>query len=134
VRLCLLQYGLTAAFDLLYVGGLRMGAKGIPLAMLTSLLITCGLAYRRNLAELRLSLDRSLGIFAVKNLLGSTLAALAMWALRLRLPPPVTGWANFGYLCALCGTGSLIFLAALLVSRAVPMKELLGLWKPRTDS
>jgi putative peptidoglycan lipid II flippase len=134
VRLSLLQYGLTAVFDLLYVGGLHLGAKGIPLAMLTSLLITCGLAYRRNLGELRLSLDRSLGIFAVKNLLGSALAALAMWIVRLRLPPPVTGWANFVYLCALCVTGLLIFLATLLVSRAVPMRELLALWKPRTDS
>jgi putative peptidoglycan lipid II flippase len=134
VRFSLLEYGLAVAFDLLYVGGMHLGAKGIPLALLTSLVITCGLAYWRNLAELRLSLDRSLGVFAVKNLLGSALAALTMWTLRLRLPLPVTGWANFVYLSALCGTGSLVFLATLLGSRAIPTRELLALWKPRTDS
>jgi hypothetical protein len=123
-RLCLLLYGTNVAFDLLYVGALRLGAIGIPLGLLTSLVLTCGLAFHRNIAELRLALDRTLGIFTLKDLLGSGLAAVAVWGLSTWRGSPATGWANFAYLCVVCGTGSLVFFATLAATRAVPISHL----------
>lgn len=124
VRLSLLQFGLNIAFDLLYVGALRMGPKGIPLGLLTSLIVTSGLAVRRNLANLRSVLDRPFGIFAAKTLLGSVLAALTVWGLRFWIKTPGTGWENFLYVCLLCGTGSLVFGGALAASKALALSEL----------
>src|SRR5262249_54418509 len=54
VRVAILQYSLNIAFDLFYVGIVQIGPKGIPLGFLSSLIVTCALAYRRNIADLRL--------------------------------------------------------------------------------
>ena len=124
LRFALVLYGLNVAFDLLFVGPLRLGAKGIPLGMLASFIVSCGLAFYRNLAGLRNILDRPLGIFAVKNLLGALLAALAVGALSVWLRQPATGAGNFVYLCVVCGAGSLVFFATLAISRAVPVSQL----------
>ncbi len=129
LRLAALLYGLTVAFDLLYVGALRMGAKGIPLGLLTSLIVTCGLAYQRDLADLKRVLDRSLGIFGAKNLVGCALAALVVWGLRSSIATPQTGLGNFLYLCVLCGVGSAVFFGVLAASRAIPLAQLAEVWR-----
>src|SRR5207249_2670716 len=48
VRVSLILYGLNIAFDLFYVGVLQIGPRGIPLGLLSGLVVTCALAYRRN--------------------------------------------------------------------------------------
>ena len=134
MRLALFHYGVTLALDLLYVGLLQLGAKGIPLALLTSFILTLGLAVQRNLAEIRVFFDRSLGIFVAKNLFGSALAGLAVWGLRHWLEPPRTGFENFIYLCELCGAGSLVFFGALTASRTLPLSYLSQVWQSAEDA
>jgi hypothetical protein len=46
---------------------------------------------------------------------------LAVWALRLWVAPPPSGFRNFVYLCELCGAGSVVYLAALAALRALPV-------------
>jgi putative peptidoglycan lipid II flippase len=133
-RLAVFQYGLNIGFDLLFVGVLRMGAIGIPLGLLTSLTVACGLAVQRDLADLRTVLDRSLGIFTLKNILGAALAALTVWGLGLWVQSPASGFANFLYLCALCGAGSAAYVAALKVSRARGVSLFTAIWKRPEDS
>ncbi len=129
LRLAMLLYGLTLAFDLFYVGALRMGAKGIPLGLLTALMITSASAFERNLADLRLVIDRGLSIFTVKNFLGSAFAALAVWGISLWVKPPRTGLENLLYLCLLCGAGSLVFLSSLAISKAIPFSDIVRAWQ-----
>ncbi|HUU14452.1 MAG TPA: lipid II flippase MurJ [Terriglobia bacterium] len=133
-RLAVFQYGLNIGFDLLYVGVLRMGAIGIPLGLLSSLIVACGLAVQRDLADLRAVLDRSLGIFTLKNVLGSALAALTVWGLGIWFQSPASGFGNFLYLSALCGAGSLAYVAALKVSRAKGFSLFAAIWKRPEDS
>lgn len=125
LRYAIFLYGLTLAFDLLYVGGLGLGAKGIPLALLTASILTSLLAYQRNLAELKSVFDRSLGWFALKNLMAATLVALAILGLRSAIPFPQSALANFFYVCILCGAGSLVFFATLAATRAVPVARMI---------
>ena len=133
-RLTALQYGLTLAFDLFYVGVLRMGAKGIPLGFLSAALLTMALAYHRNLAELKVVLDRSLAWFAVKNLAAASLTAALVLGLRFYLHLPQTTFESFLYLCILCGAGSLAFFAVLAVTRAVPVAQMLAELKGAEDA
>ncbi|MBZ5515184.1 MAG: hypothetical protein LAN62_10175 [Acidobacteriia bacterium] len=123
-RFCVAQYGLNVAFDLLYVGLLRLGARGIPLGLLTSLIVTVGLTYWRNLADLKDLFGRALGLFTLKNLLGGGLAGVAVWGLAFWLGPPSTGARNFLFLCFVCGVGSAVFYAVLGATRAVPLARL----------
>jgi len=134
LRLCILLYGTNVAFDLLYVGALRMGAIGIPLGLLTSLILTCGLAFYRNIAELKLALDRTLGMFTFKSLLSSGLATAAVWGLSAWIGSPATGFGNFVYLCVVCATGSLVFFATLVATRAVPISHLAAALKRPEDA
>jgi putative peptidoglycan lipid II flippase len=134
LRLSALQYGLTVGFDLFYVGVLRLGAKGIPLGMLTGLVLASALAIQRNLGDLRQTMDRTLGLFAAKNLLGGLLAALTVWVLRLWVQPPLTGFQDLVYLCELCGAGSVVYLAALAALRAFPARLLAALWSGASES
>jgi putative peptidoglycan lipid II flippase len=123
-RLCLLLYGVNVAFDLLYVGALRLGAIGMPLGLLTSLILTCALAFRRNIAELKLALDQTLRVFVLKNLLGSGVATVAVWGLSTWMGSPATGFDNLAHLCVVCGAGSLVFFATLAATRAVHISNL----------
>lgn len=127
-RFALVLYGLNVAFDLLFVGALSMGARGMPLGLLVSLIVACGLAFHRNLANLRSLLDRAVGIFTLKNLLGCALATCAVWGLKLWLESPVTALENFIYLCVVCGIGSLVFFGTLAALDAVPVLRLSGQW------
>ncbi len=134
VRLVLLQYGLAIAFDLFYVGVVGLGARGIPLGLLTSLLVTCVLAFYRNVAGLREALDRTLVVFTVKNLAGSVLAALSVWGLHMWIEAPRTTLGNLLYLCVLCSAGSAVFLGVLAASRAIPVTQLLEVWQSAEDA
>lgn len=122
-RISILQFALTVAFDLLYVGVFRWGAKGIPLALATSLTLTLLWAYRKNLCELRLALDRAFRWFFAKNLLGAGLAAGAVAIARWIIPEPATGFGNLVYLLVTCGAGSAIFFAGLVASRAISLAD-----------
>jgi peptidoglycan biosynthesis protein MviN/MurJ (putative lipid II flippase) len=133
LRLSILLYGLNLGFDLFFVGVLRWGAKGIPLGLLIASAFVCALSIRRNLGDLRQALGRSEVHFASKNLLGAILAALAVWALRLWVTPPHSGFQNFIYLCALCGAGSVAYLAALAALRIFPVPQATKIW-PRDDN
>lgn len=124
LRFSITQYALTVAFDLIYVGALRLGAKGIPLGLLTASVLTIGLAYRRNLADLKTVFDRSLVLFALKSLLAALLAAILILGLRYPLRPPQTTAGNFWYLCLLCGAGGLVFFAILAATRAIRVDRL----------
>jgi putative peptidoglycan lipid II flippase len=119
-RLTLLLYGLNVAFDLLYVGALRLGAMGIPLGLLTAYTVTIALGIERNVADLRAALDRAFGLFTLKNLLGAGLAGVAVAVMGNWMERPATGMENFLHLAWVCGAGTLIFFATLMVTRAIP--------------
>ncbi len=129
IRLAFFQYGLVIALDLFYVGILHMGAIGIPLGLLTASLVTSGLVLQRNLVGLKSVIEWSLGMFAAKNAVAAALAALVVWALRARLGFPQTGFANFLYLCELCGAGSLAFLGVLTASRVITLSRVAAIWQ-----
>ncbi len=120
LRLALFLYGLNVGFDLLYVAVFHLGAKGIPLGLLSSALAVVGLAFRRNLCDLQKVLDRSLALFSSKVLLGALLSAVVIWVMRREIPGPASGLGDFTYLCLLCGAGSLAFFAALVWTHALP--------------
>lgn len=120
LRLALFLYGLNVGFDLLYTAVFRLGAKGIPLGLLSSALVTAWLTYQRNLCELRNVFDRSLAIFSAKVLFGALICAVVVGAMHFEIPGPASGLGDFGYLCLLCGVGSLTFLATLLWTHALP--------------
>ncbi|MEJ2009642.1 MAG: lipid II flippase MurJ [Acidobacteriota bacterium] len=128
-RLAAFQYSLNIAFDLFYVGILHTGAKGIPLGMLTSVIIASGFVYFRNLGKLRDVLDRALSLFALKVASGSALAALAIWVLRAWMAAPKTGLGNFVYLCITCGAGSVAYLLVLLLSGTLSLSQLKSFWR-----
>jgi putative peptidoglycan lipid II flippase len=129
IRLSLFLHGLTIAFDLFYVGVVGLGARGIPMGLLTSLLATCVWAVHANVACLREALDRTLGVFTLKNLAASVFAALSVWRLHAWIEAPRTTLGNFVYLCVLCGAGSAVFLGALAASGAIPVAQLLEVWQ-----
>jgi len=126
LRLSTLLYALNLGFDLFYVGVLRWGAKGIPLGLLGASVVVSALSIRRNLGDLCQALGRSDIHLASKNLLGALLTALAVWALRLWVTPPHSGFQNFIYLCELCGAGSVAYLAALAALRVFPIAQGIG--------
>ncbi len=133
LRLSVLLYSLNLGFDLFYVGVLRLGARGLPLGLLIASTLVSALAIRRNLGGLRQALDLSAVHFASKNLLGAILTALTVWALRVWVTPPHSGFLNFIYLCELCGAGSVAYLAALAALRAFPVAQATKVW-PRDDN
>jgi putative peptidoglycan lipid II flippase len=124
VRLALFLYSLNVGFDLVYVAIFHLGAKGIPLGLLSAALITEWLAYHRNLCELRHVLDRSLVLFSSKVLLGALVCAMVVGAMRFEMPTPPSALGDFAYLCLLCGVGSLAFFGVLLGTNALP-----GAWR-----
>jgi peptidoglycan biosynthesis protein MviN/MurJ (putative lipid II flippase) len=128
LRLSILLYSLNLGFDLFYVGVLRWGAKGIPLGLLVASVLVSALSIRRNLGDLRQALGWSEVHLASKHLLGAILTALAVWALRLWVAPPHSGFQNFIYLCELCGAGSVAYLAALAALRVLPLTQETRIW------
>jgi putative peptidoglycan lipid II flippase len=133
-RLAIFQYVLNIAFDLFYVGVLHLGAKGIPLGMLTSVVFACWLAWYRNLGNVRDAIDGTLGQFTLRVGVGCVLAALAVWGLRLWMAAPQTGYGNFVYLCITCGAGSAVYLMLLFVSGILSISKVRMLWHRPTES
>ncbi len=133
-RLSFFHYSLVLVFDLFYVGVLHLGAKGIPLGFLTGATIASGLAIRRNLGDLRASLDPALGRFTVKGIAAALGAALSVWGLRAWMTTPLTTSQDFIYLCVICGTGSVVYLAVLAGLRALPVTQLAALWPRANES
>lgn len=129
-RLAAFQYAVNIGFDLVYVGLFHMGAKAIPLGMLTSVLMTCGLVWLRDLGEVRDAIDRTLGLFSLKVGAGCVLAALGIWGLRTWLAAPQTGLGTFVYLCTTCGAGSAVYLIMLFVSGVLSLSKVRTLHRP----
>jgi hypothetical protein len=121
-------------FDLFYVFVLRVGAKGIPLGFLTGSLIACAMAIRRNLGDLDVTLDRVLGRFALKNTVAAAFCALSVAALQFWWPRPDSASLDFTFLCITCGLGSMVYLAALALMRALPLAQLAMLWSRENAS
>lgn len=134
LRLSALQYGLIVGFNLFYVGVLRLGAKAIPIGVLTGLVLASALAIHRNLGDLQRVLDRTLAFFALKTVVGALAAALALGGLRLLTSPPLTGFRSFVYLCGLCGAGSVVYLLTLAALRAFAIRQLAALWPGASES
>jgi putative peptidoglycan lipid II flippase len=128
LRLSLLHYSFILVFDLLFVGVLHAGAKGIPLGFLTGSLIAGGLAIRRNLGDVLVTMDRVLGRFVVKDVAAAILSALSIVALQYWLPPPDSATRDFLFLCLTCGLGSIVYLAALAAMRGLPVMQWAILW------
>jgi putative peptidoglycan lipid II flippase len=128
-RFALLLYGVNVALDLFFVGLLRLGAIGIPLGLLVSQILVCGLVYHRDVAEMKQVFNRSLGAFALKNVLAAALTALTVESLDVGLRTSLAAWGNFISLTVLCGTGTLVFVATLAISRAISLSHLAGLWR-----
>ena len=127
-RLALLLYGANVAFDLFFVGLLRLGAIGIPLGLLVSLVLVCSLVQHRNVGDLKKLLDRPMGVFALKNALGAALAALTVWTLESWLHASFESWGNLLSLVVLCGAGTLVFVVTLASSRAISLSRLATIW------
>lgn len=126
LRLVALYYGLIVALDLLYVFGLGFGAKGIPLALLTSLLVTCVAAYAQNLADVREVCNRGLKVLAGKNLAAGVLAAVVMWRLGLWIGPARGSLDLVLFLCETCVPGVIVFLLVMSAWKAVRVPRILG--------
>jgi putative peptidoglycan lipid II flippase len=127
-RLSILYYGAAIGFDLFYVGVLGLGAKGIPLGLLSGLLVACGLAIRGNVGNMGEAFDRLLGRFTLKNLVAALLTGLVIGVLQDWVRIPATGIQNFLYLCELCGAGAVVYVASLAVLRALPLTQVAEVW------
>lgn len=122
-RVAAFQYASTVLLDLVLVFGLHLGARGIPLSMFVSTLLTCSFAVVLNVAGLRTVFDRTLGVITSKNAVGGLLAALTIWELRRLLRAPSTGSDNFLLLCMLCGAGLLVFMLTLAATGAMRLSS-----------
>jgi putative peptidoglycan lipid II flippase len=128
LRLSAFAYALTVALDLVFVGLLNLGARGIPLGMLAGFTITSILIIRRNLGEIGSVLDRTLGRFAACNLASGLLTAATVWGLRSWLRPPANAAGDFVFLSLICAAGSAVFLVSLALFTGKSLRELKELW------
>jgi putative peptidoglycan lipid II flippase len=133
LRYSLLLYGTTIVFDVLYVLVLHLGAKGIPLGLITAHLVTIAVALIKNVAGLRSIFDRSLEQFAMKNAVGGAAAGLTMAGLRAWVAPPQATLHVLAYLCVVCGAGTFVFLASLAALGILPISEVIGFWRRAQD-
>lgn len=128
LRLCGFYYGLTAALDVLYVMVFHLGAKGIPLALFTSMGVACLAAYRENLAGIRQIFDRDLCVLAGKDMLAALLAALVMWRLSVWFRTPHGGFHLLIFLCGVCGSGCAVFFGAMVAWKAIAFSQVKEIW------
>ncbi len=134
LRIVTLYFGMTISLDVLYVVGLGAGAKGIPLALLTSSTLISFLVYAWDVSGLRTCCDRVLAGFAAKILSASLLTAAAVWGMSAWIGSPQSGRGNFVALTIVCGVGSIVFLGALAGLRAFPISKLAAVWQSPADS
>jgi len=131
LRISLLYYGATVALDLLYVALLHLGPKGIPLALFTSLCVTCLVIYVQDLANIRRIFDRAVMILIGKDLVAAVVAAGVIWALKIWICAPEKGLLLFLFLCVTCGAGCFAFGAVLTAWKSVSVAQLLEIWQKR---
>lgn len=124
LKLSILAYALTVGFDLVFTGLLGMGARGIPLGMLTGFSITSLLVVKRNAGGIRPILNRSLGAYALRNLAAGALAGVAAWGLGGWLTPPLNASDDFVYLCIVCGAGTMVYVAVLSAFGDIRLRRL----------
>ncbi|MBZ5565647.1 MAG: oligosaccharide flippase family protein [Acidobacteriia bacterium] len=129
LRVVTLYFGMTIGFDVLYVVGLGAGAKGIPLALLTSSMVISFLTYVWDISGLRACCDRVLAGFALKTSCASLLTAAVVWGLSTWIGSPQSSRGNFVALTIVCGAGSVVFLGALAGLRAFPISKLAEVWQ-----
>lgn len=129
LRLSGLYYSLTVALDILYVAVLHLGAKGIPLAFFTSLIVTGLAAWAENLAGIRSICDRALGKLVIKDVVAAVMAGAAMWRLSLWLRTPREGPALLLFLFVNCGIGCAVFTAVMAAWRAIPVSQAVEIWR-----
>ncbi|MGH9375213.1 MAG: murein biosynthesis integral membrane protein MurJ [Terriglobia bacterium] len=129
LRISLLYYGATVALDLLYVAVFRLGPKGIPLALLTSLTATCIVIYAQDLANIRSIFDRALKILIGKDAVAALVSAGVIWALKSWIQAPERGLPLFFFLCVICGAGCILFGVVLAAWRAIPLEALWEFWR-----
>jgi putative peptidoglycan lipid II flippase len=134
LKLSVFAYALTVGFDLIFVGLLGMGAKGIPLGMLAGFSITSLLVVQRNAGEIRYILDRTLGKFAACNLASGLLAAAIVWGLGGWLKPPVNAAGDFVFLCIVCAAGSVVYLVSLAIFTGMSIQSLKEMWPSENAS
>jgi putative peptidoglycan lipid II flippase len=120
-----LYTGAVAGLDLLYVMVLHWGAKGIPLALLTSLGIIGLTVYSKDLAGIRRFFNRELGVLAGKDLIASLLAAIVIWRLSGWIHAPQSSRGLLLFLCVVCGIGCAVFLAVMIGWRAISASQIL---------
>ncbi|MGH9355990.1 MAG: murein biosynthesis integral membrane protein MurJ [Terriglobia bacterium] len=134
LRISLLYYGGTAALDLVYVMVLHLGAKGIPLALLTSLTATCIVIYVQDLASVRRVFEKAINILIGKAAVAALVAAGVIWMLRGWIQAPPRGLPLLLFLCAVCGAGCLAFAVVLAAWRAISFAQFMQLWqKPQSE-
>ncbi len=128
LKFSVFAYVLTVGFDLIFVGLLGLGPKGIPLGMLAGFTITSVLVVQRNAGEIRSVLDRTLGKFAGFNIASGLLAAATVWGLAGLLRPPVNASGDFVFLCIVCTAGSIVYLVSLAVFTGMSIQNLKLMW------
>lgn len=129
LRLVTLQYGINVAADLLYVGIFHWQVAGIPLGLLTSVLVTCGVAYAKDAGGLRENLDRAMAAYGLKAATAACLAAFWVFGLKGEVAVAASGLGNFLFLCEACGGGVVIFLAAMWGLRAIKLSQIASFWQ-----
>ncbi len=134
LRLSLFQFSLNITLDFFYVFALHQGSIGIPLGFLTSTAATCGLALYRNYGNVRDSLDRPFGRLALKVAAGIALASVTLEGLKLWVHVPPTGLGELVYLVEVGLIETAVFVAVLLVTRAVRISQVTALWNRLEES
>ncbi len=117
-RLFLLQALSAAVF---YIVFYLMGFSviSIPLGLLAALALTVLVVIVRNPGNLRSILAALTTRLGLLILPGTVFATLTVGFLRIFLPVPATGFANFVFLLGVCGAGSLVYLFVLGLIRFV---------------
>ncbi len=119
-----LYTGLACALYALFVRVFHLGAKGVPLGLLTALILTGVAAYGHDLAGIQSVFDRTLAALAGKDMTALAIAGLAMWRLSLVFRTPRGVPELLLFLCALCGVGCMIFLAIVIALKAISISQL----------
>ncbi len=127
LRLAGLNYGLTLGLDIVYVAVLGWGPKGIPLALLTSLAVTCATAYGKDFAGIRHTLGRRFASLAGKAAVAAVAAGLTLWWLSRWLSWPHHSITLLFFLSAVCGTGCAVYAALMTALGAFSLRQVLVL-------
>ncbi len=129
LRLSAFNYTLTVACDLLFVGIMHMGVKGIPLGLFTSLCVTCLLVYLRDVASLRRIMNPGFAVFVGKIAAAAALTAVLTAVLKRSVAAGFTTPQLFFSLTMVCAAGCLVFIAVLVVTKALSFSQIASFMK-----